>query len=72
MGKHGQKFSVIVCCHLRPKKTLVLPLDAHLAVTELGPKTISLKVGDGLDSYADLSRLVSNQDCEWSHEGTLD
>ena len=70
-GTPSQKCSVVVCCHVRPKQTLVVPLGVHLAVTDLGPNTTPLKVGDGLDSYADVSRLISTQDCECAHGATL-
>lgn len=65
-GTPGQKFSVIVWHLLRPKQTLTKPLGVHLAVTELEPNIPSLKVGDGLDSYADLLGLISTQDRECS------
>lgn len=62
-GTPGQKCSVVVCCNFRHKQTSFVPLGVHLAVTELGQNTTSLKVGDELDSSADLSGLISVQDC---------
>lgn len=70
-GTPGHKCSLTVFCHLRPKRTLIMPLGFCLAVTGLVLNTPSLNVEDGLDSSTDLSGLISNQDCECVHGNTF-